>query len=487
MLAKFLVSRLSKEVEAESTQFCYFLFRDDNNKQKTAVSALCALLHRIFKYNQCLISHAIRVWQLEGQKALEDFWSLWGILTAVAEDARCPQLTCVIDGLDECEEQSRQDFIRALLQGPSVLRLRAEELGREVRHDIELVVGAKLNKLVKNGRLNSDQQDRVRKALLGNAGQTFLWISLFLAEFETSKVFHGKDREYLELLNNPPPNLDSVYERILKRRTDPKLAQKILHAVVAAARPLTPAEMNIALSIEPRHKRSGELKPDLFPEQGLEKLIGDSCGHIVGFEGRGRRRRINLVHQTAKEFLVKKPYQSMPKSDIRGPLNWLIYALWYVRTRFLMGFLGLWKGSLDPVESNRVVARVCMEYLLLESFDNCPTFRHSNRGMMARYTKEHAFLDYSAKHWASHFRQGQFQQGSPAFDSALRLCNTESRRFWLWFGMYWRASDTPWHAPSQITDLMVASYFGFEGIVRSLHGGCEWPSKHRTASTTPWE
>jgi len=112
------------------------------------------------------------------------------------------------------------------------------------------------------------------------------------------------------------------------------MAKKLLHIVVAAARPLTLTEINIALGVQPHTKSLKDLQP--YRLRSLETSVKDICGLFVKVID----SKVYLIHQTAKEFLMK-PSATNPTIEN-----------------------SMWKQSLCPIESNLTLAQSCIYYLL---------------------------------------------------------------------------------------------------------------------------
>ncbi len=85
---------------------CYFFFKDGQEQRTHGTNALSALLHQLFK-KTALITHALLSYRNYGKKLRDTFSELWDILVKSASDAEAGQIVCVLDALDECEENSR--------------------------------------------------------------------------------------------------------------------------------------------------------------------------------------------------------------------------------------------------------------------------------------------------------------------------------------------------------------------------------------------
>lgn len=448
---------------------CFFFFKDDSEEQKTAVLALCALLHQLLRTNNSLISHALEEFRSKGKRFTEDFHSLWKIFTGAVADSG--NVICVIDALDECEQSTRSILINSLVKfysdlgnskGASTghlkiiitsrpyqsiedsfhdlprIRLRGEDETSSVNADVKLVITERVRKLGVKRNLPNRVQMKLLSSLVEGADRTFLWVSLILGILEETPL--ACEREFQEIISNLPEDLDAVYNKILGGSRDPKKARKILHIIVAAARPLSLDEMNIALAVEAHHKSSKDLEPNLISSFG--SAVKQLCGLFV----RVIDSTIFLVHQTAKEYLIGGFKPNDPG-------------------------VGAWKHTLNPIESDSVVANICVRYLLFVDFETKPLAQDSELqelGDSDLYTEEHALLDYAASHWADHFREVQTKQEAELLESAVKVCSIESKIFLTWFQIYWMADRMVYGYPENCTSLMVASYLGHEVVVQRL-------------------
>ncbi|KAG5807918.1 hypothetical protein H9Q71_007509 [Fusarium xylarioides] len=174
--------------------------------------------------------------------------------------------------------------------------------------------------------------------------------------------------------------------------------------------------MDLALALRQSHRSYKDV--DDRPEERFGRYIRDLCGLFVTITD----SKIYLLHQTAKEFLV-------PKDDpnARGAQdNQLI-----------------WKSSLQPPESHRILCQICIWHLLFTEFETHP-LDESLDGKVSHYLRDHVFLDYSATNWAAHFRASALSD--------------------LVQGLLGESIHTGF--PQDFTTLMIASYFGLEQIVR---------------------
>ncbi|KAI9774707.1 MAG: hypothetical protein M1839_001668 [Geoglossum umbratile] len=479
VLSKFLIEDYRSWMWTD-TSICYFFFKDDSDENRSATNALCAILHQLFRQNHSLLKHAVAEYKSNGDKLPQLFGSLWSILMKAAADSNSGSIVCILDALDECAKSSCEKLIKYLVEFHSTVSRTArikflitsrpsafirrtlsqhllgqnqnlaslqlagenESEMEEIGVEINLVVDAKVKEL-RELRLSCGIDDNahvvVQEQLKKIGNRTYLWMSLIFPELV--KMAENAEDELLEEVKRIPHTVYEAYERILAKSSNHGKARRLLHIICAASRPLTLAEMNRALSIN-----DNGFKGSFEPRQSFPRIVRDLCGLFVNIQ----HGRIYLIHQTAREFLIRE--NATGESVV--PLG---------------SGKGSWKHSLEPIESNLVLAKICISYLLSPVFENDPLVIHggSSEEQVGRYTTKHDFLDYSAKHWAAHFQEAEIMDMA-VFESTLEVCNTQSKRFLTWFQVYWIAVCSYFQCPQNFTNLMVGSYFGHIEVVRLL-------------------
>ncbi|KAN0076427.1 ankyrin repeat-containing domain protein [Elaphomyces granulatus] len=464
-----LVKHLADSILAtnKSRTTCYFFFKDDFEDQRNAISALCCILHQLFKQKRILLSENIlEQFEVEGERLSSSFSDLWAILLSAAKDKNAGEIVCLLDAFDECEDHGRSQLAQALcklydtkssfnlkflltsrpyggirrgfqpLEIPElpVIHLSGEsdiEM-KKISREIDIFIKARVRNIGGRLKLRNDEQELLLQELIHVPNRTYLWVHLTLDLIE-----NDIDIDKTGIVNatsHLPKTVDEAYDRILSKSHDFKKAKRILHIIVAAARPLTLKEMALALTIRGNHRSYRDV--DLKSEDRFRETIRDICGLFVTIIG----SKIYLLHQTAKEFLVQHDQNIHPES---GGLQW--------------------KRSLRPPDSHRVLTKICMRYLLFAEFEANPL---ENDAMLSQYSENHVFLDYSAKHWASHVRESHIEVDDVATQSMLRLCDTSSKCFLTWFRIHWASTNTDF--PKSFTSLMIASYFGLAAVVKHL-------------------
>ncbi|PMD17925.1 hypothetical protein NA56DRAFT_526191, partial [Hyaloscypha hepaticicola] len=445
VLASFLVEELRTPAHQSVLPaiVLHFFFKDDNDNQKNAVVAICALLHQLCSNRSSLVSYAMEDFIKKGKTFTEEFDTLWKIFLLGIKELDT-NLICVIDGLDECEEATREKLIDCLTilysqdkRGHSVqsfvkflltsrpygsierrldslpnIRLKAEDQTVAISQDVERVVKSRLEQICKTREFGDGVRASLEERLIGGADRTFIWVSLILQMIENSA---RKSKAALDnLITSIPETLDAVYENILRKSSHHDDAKKILHLVLAATRPLSLKEMNVAFVMK--------LDDASYKDIDLEPSIGSTIKDLCGLFVKVIESKIYLVHQTAREFLIRSSNDVPNSTDQRR-----------------------WKYSLNPIEGHLLLANICTSYLLLPEFDQDivrPHDRYSHRKTMSlqlqKFAEAYDFLEYASKNWATHFRVSQLEGESDLIGRVSSLYNTMCHRFDIWFGLYWQ-------------------------------------------------
>ena len=88
-------------------------------------------------------------------------------------------------------------------------------------------------------------------------------------------------------------------------------ARILLQLIVAATRPLSLQEANIALTFATQKGNcTSHRKLDLWPLDGFKSTIQNICGLFVSVHD----GKVSLIHQTAREFLVRNTELPEPQS-----------------------------------------------------------------------------------------------------------------------------------------------------------------------------
>ncbi|KKP05399.1 hypothetical protein THAR02_02504 [Trichoderma harzianum] len=451
-----------------SRTVCYFFFKDDFPDQKNVASALCCILRQIFVQKPALLSEAIlKRFNTGGETFNASFSELWQTFLQVAEDENAGEIVCLLDAIDECEEQNdqgRSQLLKALcalygtkrsfnikflitsrpyveihrglqpldIPGLPVIHLsgESEDEMKKISQEINVYIGARVQDISQRLQLTQKECSLLLQRLMHIPNRTYLWVYLTLDLIESS--INITEEMILEATSNIPKTIDEAYERILSRSSNTRQARIILHIIVAAARPLTVKEMNFALASSETRQPYPDM--ELLPDDRFRENLRNICGLCIVIVD----SKVYLLHQTVKEFLIKRnmtqTFQSEPDK----------YE---------------WKYSIQPQESHFTLAKICIWHLLAGS-----QILYESRSHAWRDT----FLDYSAKYWVSHFREMDNEAQSMLTKPILTICDGDSFCCKTWFDVHWSTMQTNSIWPPRFTTLIIASYFGLNFAVESL-------------------
>lgn len=484
VLSRALVDE--KLVGVESSSICHFFFKD-NEEQNNVATAMCALLHQFFCAHESLIQrHVASAVKKSGHNLKNDFEELWQIWISAATDPSAGNVICILDALDECKQSDRDKLIRMLENfyrsslGKSktgsrlkflvtsrpydyierqfrkltnqipTIRLAGEKESELISREIGVVIKAKVEDIAEELNLSEEVKLSLHKRLSEVPNRTYLWLHLI---FDQLKEALGRTKKkLLNVIDKLPKTVEQAYEEMLVRCTEEEEARRVLQIIVAAKRPLTLCEIDVALEIRPNLTSYAEL--DLEGDANREQWIRKSCGLFVSIVD----SRIYLIHQTAKEFLIRQ------KDEQYGPKGW--------------------RHSVDLQQSHRMLSEICITHLLLlrayvTPYDGDGSIRrwHSQVIQVAEDDpKKHAsfaFLDYSAKHWVTHVQQASISD-IDWLEKASKLCESGNGFGPYWVSINWRSyylrdvNQGIVYRPQNQSALYWAAFFGLKEVVQCL-------------------
>ncbi|KAL6228936.1 hypothetical protein BDW75DRAFT_235566 [Aspergillus navahoensis] len=448
VLTRYLVDELLLNTSERTV--CYFFFKDDFPDQRSATSAFSSILRQLFIAQPQLLQDSILdKLDTDGDTLVQSFSELWNILMSVSANPKAGEIICVLDALDECQDRDRHQLIRAVKDfyvGPykkSKLKFLitsrpydhirrgfweleaklptihlsgdGEEEAQQISREIDLVIRKRVDVISEQRFLEEDERSMLTKQLTTFENRTYLWVSLTLDVLENIPGFtKGNIRRVIQHL---PPTVDSAYERILDRSLDADKARVLLHIITAAMRPLSLGELSLALAISAGHRTFTDIRDEVEPEDRFRKTLRDFCGLLVVVID----EKVYLLHQTAKEFLVRDNNSAVNKNVTR------------------------WKHSLLPEESNQILADICTSFL---AFDQ--------NGI-----EQEIFAEYSSCYWTVHFRQACVRDGHPLIIRAKNICNPTSDVYHLWSRKYERDGNV---VPKGAESILIVSALGLAGV-----------------------
>jgi hypothetical protein len=250
---------------------------------------------------------------------------------------------------------------------------------------------------------------------------------LTLNIIEKSPVEFGKRSDIEKLLSHLPSQVSDAYEKILSRSKDQSRTKILLRIMLAATRPLTLDEANVALTLaiqEQEPTSHAEIKSDMWPRDRFESIVTNLCGLFVSVYD----YKLSFIHQTAREFLTD------PKPE------------------------GNWKGRFNMLQSHGTMSRLCLFYLLLPDIDSLPANDPAQ-------DKQYPYLDYATNSWPLHFISQEAADANAFRKHARTLCNTTEHQASIWAPRYLKQRYLNWEGWS---DLALASYLGLSEVVQDM-------------------
>jgi hypothetical protein len=455
----------SSNEPATSTQsvVCYFFFKDGGDGLMNSAHALCALLHQLFTCPSTtgLIKYALEKHKQHGRSLTEKASELWQILLACATAPDSGQIICVLDALDECKDDSRLELVNVLKEFYSqsarlstkisrlkfiitsrpyddlensfkrfpeavYLRFDGDEKSEEIRKEIDLVIDARVPGITAD--FTAKDQQKISEHLKSMEHRTYLWLHLTLNIIEQSPSEYGRRCDVEKLLSGLPSQVSAAYEKILSRSKDPSRTKILLYILLAAARPLTLDEANVALALaieEQEPKSYTQIESDLlWPKKKFRSMVTNLCGLFVTVYD----SKLSFIHQTAREFLINSLEE------------------------------GNWKGRFTMRQSHSIISRTCLLHLLLLDVNRPPRDDPD-------HDQQYLYLNYAASYWPLHFVSQEATNANAFRSHARMLCHIAGPQANIWVPGYFKRRYVSWE---RWTDLILASYLGLNEVVQDI-------------------
>ncbi|OBT51052.1 hypothetical protein VE04_08733 [Pseudogymnoascus sp. 24MN13] len=324
----FLTKRLS-----ESAHVIYFFCDNKDASRNTAVAIIRGLLYQLIDKYPRLLHHVFTPWKIQ-QDALfnsNSFESLWRIFQTMLEDLDLgTDLICVLDGLDECADDSLPNLLQKIkiLFTESIEKHRLSLIILSRRHpeclermlgsfpridldsdqvsnqpDINSYITSRVAQLAERKGISTSLVKHIEETFREKSQDTFLWVS-FMADDLEKQTVPGIEKA----LQTLPKGLNEIYERILLSIKPDNIAiiATMLKWISLAMFPLTVPQLAEAMRIH----ASGYLSKEELCESYIE-----SCGHLLQISSLGDAKeksreayyttgpRVTFVHQSVKDFL----------------------------------------------------------------------------------------------------------------------------------------------------------------------------------------
>jgi hypothetical protein len=315
----------------------FFFCEGADVRINNATAILRGLIYMLIDQQPSLIRCIREKYDRVGKSLFEDVnaWiALSGILENILQDPSLKSAYLIIDALDECQTEDLPQLLDFIVQTSSAsshvkwivssrnwpnIEERLETARQKVRLCLELnaesistAVGIyirhKVLWLTRLKNYDNKTRDAVQHHLSSNANDTFLWVALVCQNLEKiSRV------NTLTKLNIFPAGLDPLYRRMMEQvcnSDNADLCKRILAITTIVYRPVTLKELSSFVDMV-------EIASDL---ESLAEIIR-LCGSFLTL----REHTVHFVHQSAKDFLLKKAFDEIFISGV-GDIHYTIFS-----------------------------------------------------------------------------------------------------------------------------------------------------------------
>ncbi|KAK5728137.1 hypothetical protein LTR17_012145 [Elasticomyces elasticus] len=326
---------LTQELDRHGGSIYYFCSNDDE-KRNNATAVLRGLIWHITARCPPLADHLLEPLGHESraQATLSSRETLWSLFVKLVQDPRGGTVNCVLDGLDECDEESQGWLVTKLMElGSSkwnaVFKLAVvsrplpglaqcslieldigygEQIGKDIKGFVsvrtealsemlkERALSERVRELDESYHLTDALRHEVAEILLQRSEGTWLWVGFAMRELFRKRTV----TEVMEALRTLPKGLPNMYRRMLQQidQNDRPTSLSILQCVTVAVRPLSPLDLATLIRI----KASGHITQ----AQAVRDQI-HVCGPLVRIyrpNANETAEVVGLVHQSVKEYLL---------------------------------------------------------------------------------------------------------------------------------------------------------------------------------------
>ncbi|KAH8199872.1 hypothetical protein TruAng_005988 [Truncatella angustata] len=460
VLSRSLIDEWQLSTSAATSNICYFFFKDGDETREHSFNALSAILHQLFIKDLTgkFTSHALGRHKNYSKGLATNFSELWSILLDCACTTDAGEIVCVLDALDECQEDSRNDIIGKLqdlfsrtgvasrrtcrlkffvtsrpydtiersvrdLLNSSCLRIDGEDHSAAISEDINRVIDFTIPKLIRD--FSNYDLRRISERLKAMENRTYLWLRLTFYIIEQGSDY-SRPSDVDTLLDDLPSEHAKAYEKILNRVKQSRFTSILLQLMLAATQPLSIDEANYALALAAENsKPTSSSAINLWPKESFKNIAKSYCGLLVDIHD----SKLFFIHQTVRAFLLEVPKEAG---------DWK------------------WGGRFKLPKCHNAMSLACTRYLSL------PELEAPLQGNTAEQ-QSRPFFPYAAQHWPFHYREKDGNESLGDARSLVRLTVNGAQTWTKVHSSYFRAWD--W---SQWTDLALAAYFGLGSVVRTV-------------------
>lgn len=316
-----LVGHIVNNLRTAAEDCCFFFFKNGDSFKSSANAFLRSMAWQMSKLHRGVHDRMTELLSAETALDLVDYNAVWrrmyasGILKVKLDK---PQYW-VVDSLDECRSSSSlmSLLVRAQQYWPVFILVTSRDpyeshvsttipecdihsetiTDEDTNQDIAIFLNSNID-LLPLARLSATwgtRTDLVNHIVKGAMG-CFLWAYLI---FQELRQVHTAV-EIKEVLESTPTDMGQLYWKILSDMSKAKFSKELTQALLTWAtyslRSLTTDEVRVCIEMDIN---------DTIDD--VEKSISTCCGNLVYV---GKAQRMQLIHVTAKQFLMRKDLDS---------------------------------------------------------------------------------------------------------------------------------------------------------------------------------
>jgi ankyrin repeat protein len=481
---------------------CSFFCDDKDVGRKNGQAILRGLLYQILHQRHDLMEHATARFS----EIAPGRWSLlvlWEILRDIMLNPITGTVVFILDAIDECEPVSRRRVLTLVRQfltrtphpsgncikflissrpnvdimeevGQCSNRVSLDDEGRirEVQRDLLLVVKDQLDELEVYTHWTTKTREALESSIVMKAEGNFLWVRLVIQRLKRGRQ---NKKFFDQVLDESPKDLDGMYCRILadidtENQDD---AAKILRILVSSLRPITTEELRLALVIGLHHRTLESV--DEESDMAIDRTIRIILGSLV----RIHAPKVHLVHQSAKEFLLRLSTGNVANLKAFEPDLRTLYGI-------------------NLQAANLELATACIAFLALadfedgkildenaSAFDELPGATEDSPWFLMRRASDSSsestkglhktlmdqkppFFEYSASHWTSHLYAAGSSLPQDVLKSAISISHWNTNFLSNWSDQYRLSSRDLVSLPKDLDPLIVAAFFGLIHLANEI-------------------
>jgi ankyrin repeat protein len=311
MMSVYLTEAIASE---KCRSLAYYFCICQEMKQNNASAVLRGILWQITEHHPDLMQHVLPYFDRpeRGSATISSEETLWKLLTEICPHAETQRLFCLVDGVDECDEDSMHwlvDKFSSVEYDPAFSNLSLIVLSRpvagiddstcitldpdhqgQVSDDVDLFIRSKVRDLSKKLRFDEAFETNAAKVLSEKSEGTFLWVGFVMAE-----LLKKRTRSQVEkAMDSLPKVLPAVFARMLQniQPDDRDNSKKLLICTALAFRKLSLKALADILSCQSSATISEE-------QVTMDEI--EICAPMLNFRGQA----VEFVHQSAKDYLLR--------------------------------------------------------------------------------------------------------------------------------------------------------------------------------------